>query len=441
MANVLLTTRCNLSCDYCFAKEKMSGMPRQRMTVDDAAKVIDFLKRSDFGQFRVMGGEPTLHPQFVDIVSLALRAEMRVDVLSNATWREDCADFFRRVPPARLYFLLNIDHPANYHPKQWTRIRRNLEALPDRRNVTLSFNIFEKRPEYQYIFDLTTQYDISMVRLSFSLPVLGVQNACLDIADYKAMAPFIMDFVRQAENCGVQIQIDNAIPLCIFSHEQIGRLVLDGVLDLQRNARCEPVIDIAPDLTVWCCFCLSKLQNRKLDEFDDLQHLREYYRRMIRRLQNEFVPMDECVDCRYRDLWNCQGGCITYAIRNHEDSAVDTCLADEQVAFLDDGAVVALAEDVDVQRYDIPSECYVLVRRASGLEIELQNSVFERLVALLDGEHTVRDIRANCFSSGNGQTDRETAADNFARQIELESADQLLAGLMRQGFLVERSAY
>ena len=132
MANVLLTTRRNLSCAYCFAKEKMNGMPRQRMSVDDAKKVIAFLKRSNFGQFRVMGGEPTLHPHFQTIVTLALREGLRVDVRSNATWRDRCADFFRRVPPARLYFLLNIDHPASYHHKQWERIEANLQALPDR---------------------------------------------------------------------------------------------------------------------------------------------------------------------------------------------------------------------------------------------------------------------------------------------------------------------
>ena len=93
-----------------------------------------------------------------------------------------------------------------------------------------------------------------MVRLSFSLPVLAEENACLELKEYKAMAAFVMAFVAEAERRGVSVQIDNAVPLCIFSHEQLGRLLLDGALDLQRNARCDPVIDIAPDLTVWCCF-------------------------------------------------------------------------------------------------------------------------------------------------------------------------------------------
>ncbi len=62
MANVLLTTKCNLSCKYCFAQEKLGGRRGQLMTMPDVDKVIAFLNKSEHPYFRVMGGEPTLTP-------------------------------------------------------------------------------------------------------------------------------------------------------------------------------------------------------------------------------------------------------------------------------------------------------------------------------------------------------------------------------------------
>jgi MoaA/NifB/PqqE/SkfB family radical SAM enzyme len=141
MANVLLTNRCNLRCAYCFAQERLQENRNQVMALADVAKVIGFLKRSDHPIFRAMGGEPTLHPEFPRIVEMALGDEMRVDVLSNATWPEDYNDLFRRISPRRLFFLLNIDHPDNYAPAQWERIERNLAAVAARESVTLSFNL------------------------------------------------------------------------------------------------------------------------------------------------------------------------------------------------------------------------------------------------------------------------------------------------------------
>ncbi len=439
MANVLLTTRCNLDCSYCFAREKMASRPRQRMSVDDACKVIDFLTRSDFWQFRVMGGEPTLHPDFAEIVTLALRAGMRVDVMSNATWQDDCTEFFHQITPARLHFLLNIDHPDQYRAKQWSRIEKNLAALPRRRNVTLSFNIFDKEPQYQYVLDLAERYDIDMVRLSFSLPVLGAQNASLPISDYQSLAPFVLRFVAEAQQRRIRVQIDNAIPLCMFDHEQIGRLILDGALDLNKNARCEPVIDIGPDLTMWCCFCLSKLENKKLDDFENLAHARAYYGAMLRVLQRDFITMDECATCTYRDTWHCQGGCITHALQPLRDSQLEAHLAAAPKRPLTGREVVALNDDVTVHRYDVPADCSVLVRESSGLEIELQSSAFESLIRLLDGRHTVDEIKDDCLGSSAQPAGPSSAADDFARQLEAESVDGILAGLMSQGFLVERS--
>jgi len=442
MANILLTTRCNLKCPYCFAQEKLGDGQRISMAMSDVEKVIEFLKRSNHPYFRAMGGEPTLHPEFPRILELALRSGMRVDVLSNATWPESYNELFRRTSPRRVFFLLNVDLPTRYAPQVWKRIQNNLDAIAERGSVTFSFNIFEKQPNDEYILELTEKYGVDKIRLSFSLPVLGANNACLKLEDYKQMAPWLVDFVRRAEKRGVQVSMDNAIPVCMFTYEQAGELLLKRVIDLERNMRCEPVIDIGPDLKVWCCFCLSKMWNRHLDEFRNLDEIRDYYRKALGLYQSRLYPLDECETCSYRERWRCQGGCLTHTVMKHGELSLEDapglCGTATRTG-LEDGAVLALDEDVIIRRYDMPEESFAIFNRKSGLELEV-DACFQPLLGYLDGSCTVRDVIDRYLRNGGQDPSPGNGLGKLTQSALRQGVNDLLQGLLQQGFLVARPA-
>jgi len=436
MANVLLTTKCNLNCTYCFAQQKLQDSRNQTMSLTDVTKVIDFLQRSGHPIFRAMGGEPTLHPQFPRIMQMALEAGMRVDVLSNATWPESYNTLFNRISPHRLFFLLNIDHPDNYPPKIWDRIQRNVGEVAPRGNVTMSFNIFETQPRCEYLLDLVRCYRIDKVRMSFSLPVLGARNTYLKLEDQKRVAPFVVDFVRQAKALGVEVKLDNVVPLCIFNHEQAGELLLEGVLDLKRNMRCDPIVDIGPDLTVWCCFCLSKLWNRHLDEFQNLEEIQAYYREAMSLYQCRLFPMEECTTCQYRTLWGCQGGCLTYTVMKHGELPAGNKPAEAPGDGWQPGVVLALSPNVEIQRYDIPQESYAVYDKVSGLEMEVGGS-FQPLLTMLNGQYPAQEVVDRFVQNGQGpQPEGQVAA--FANRALRQASQDLLLGLLQRGFLVAR---
>jgi MoaA/NifB/PqqE/SkfB family radical SAM enzyme len=437
MANVLLTTRCNLKCPYCFAQERLSDGHKLTMPMSNVEKVIDFLKRSNHPYFRAMGGEPTLHPEFPRIVQKALEAGMRVDVLSNATWPESYNREFQRISPRRLFFLLNIDHPERYLPRIWERIEANLAAVCDRGSITLSFNIFEKEPRYEYILDLTKKYRIDKVRMSFSLPVVGANNACLKLEDYKAMAPFVVEFVRRAEQDNVQVRMDNAVPLCMFSYEQAGELLMKGAVDFQRNMRCEPVIDIGPDLSLWCCFCLSKMWNRHLDEFKNLEEILAYYRKAMGLYQSRLYPMDECYECRYREQWGCQGGCLTHAVMRHGELSLENPPEGPSSDCWKPGAVLALSPDAEIRRYEVPGVSYAVYNKVSGLELEVDAS-FEGLLQSLNGQCSARQVVDQYIGESAPNSQSESPLREFTRGALEQGANELLLGLLQQGFLVEQ---
>lgn len=429
MPNILLTTRCNLSCKYCFAQEKLSST-RLNMPIENVQHVIDFLKRSEFPIFRVMGGEPTLHPQFNEIVQLAIAANMRVDVLSNATWSESTAALFERIPSKYLMFLLNIDHPDNYTPKQWELIQHNLNALSGRGGVTLSFNIFEKQPHSEYILDLANHYDFKYIRLSLSLPVLGAGNAYLPFEELPEAASFVMRFATNAEARGIGVQFDNAVPLCIFNETQMGYLLLHGVYDLNRNTRCNPIIDIGPDLTIWSCFCLSSLKNRKLDEFKNLADAQTYFRQVWSVYQDRVYPMTKCNTCFYRQKWGCQGGCLAYAIMKDGGRRFDAENPTTRKGNLHPEQLICLADDVRIFNYDIPKPICLLRKTSTNLDFEVADS-FKPILSLLDGQRTLNEIIAAlptpAIGSGN--------LSGYLQGWMAASVPDLLDALLQQGFL------
>jgi len=429
MPNVLLTTRCNLSCKYCFAQEKLTGQ-RMHMPLENVREVIAFLKRSQYPIFRVMGGEPTLHPQFTEILRMALDEGMRVDVLSNATWSEGVGEFFSRISPTRLLFLLNIDHPDNYAAKIWGRIERNLERLQGRQGITLSFNVFEKEPRSDYILEIARRYGFKNIRLSLSLPVYQSENAFLPIEELPAVAPFVMRFSEQAEAMGISVQFDNAVPLCIFSEEQAGKLLLHGVLDLKRNMHCEPIIDIGPDLTTWSCFCLSGLANRSLREFQTLDQAKEHFYNVWSVYQGAVYPMEKCSTCAYREKWGCQGGCLTYTIAKDGGRRYEQMQAGAAGCALDPQAGLALADGVTLLHYDIPCETYLLRSAAMGIDFELNESL-QPLLPLLDGTRTAGELARAFAGGGNGSS----ATQAFLQGVAAESLPAMFTSLLQQGFL------
>ncbi len=77
-----LTGRCQLACVHCYA-ESAPGRGHGGMTGADWRRVLDQAVACGVGAVQFIGGEPTLHPEFVELVEHALSAGFRVEVYTN----------------------------------------------------------------------------------------------------------------------------------------------------------------------------------------------------------------------------------------------------------------------------------------------------------------------------------------------------------------------
>ena len=67
MPNLMLTNYCNYRCSYCFGKDIMyPKTPRQTMTRECFDGIVEWVKKGPSDRiFHLMGGEPTLNPDYL----------------------------------------------------------------------------------------------------------------------------------------------------------------------------------------------------------------------------------------------------------------------------------------------------------------------------------------------------------------------------------------
>ncbi len=402
------------------------------ISLENVEKVLAFLSKTHCDAIQLAGGEPTIHSKFTEIVKLVLKNGLRVNLLTNALWNPELNAFFDKISPTSLGFLLNIDHPKMYNSAEQKKLEENLAFLSKRGNITISFNLFEKKPDYNYIFDLVAKFGFKNIRLSFSMPVKfeGKTNTYLPIEDYKQTAGYIMDFTHRAEELGASVGMDNAVPICMFTPQELSELLVKQVVSPQRNFVCNPAIDIGPDLSVWRCFGTSKLFNKKLDDFGSLGEIFDYYQQMSRLYQFKYYPLKECDSCEHGRKERCQGGCIGFAEAKCEELGLSISEPqDKELLQLKP----KLSSKVSLQKYSLPNDV-VTVNFHDGFEMEIPSDITE-LIKLLDGETTIAKA-LNSRISGASQIQEPDEFDELLIEVSAKEVLPTIRRLLEKKVLI-----
>jgi sulfatase maturation enzyme AslB (radical SAM superfamily) len=316
MPNLLITTYCNRSCPYCFAQGKISGSKAARaiaktdISLENAAYVVDFLKRSDHRFYSLLGGEPTLHPQFREIVDYALAKDMTVRVFTNGLMSTEVRKHIFR---NNISLILNINEPRDTPAVHWEKLQEIFENLGP--NICPGFNIYREDFDLLFLFDLIDRYRFSRaVRLGITQPINQGSNVFLPAAKYRLIGKRLSAFSLEADRRNIRLNFDCGFVLCMFNKADLGKLIAANA-DLKFT--CGPTIDIDPDLNTWSCFPLSAIHNRNLKDFADLRGIVEYYAKVLGRYaQSGMYP--KCRHCRFLQRKQCPGGCVSHKMRTTE---------------------------------------------------------------------------------------------------------------------------
>jgi hypothetical protein len=321
VANLAISAVCNQDCDYCFTVDHLEAGKRMGdhtlptdgrfLSVDAFEERLDFLARSDIKEVRLLGGEPTLHPRFTELVERARVAKMGVVIFTNGLMPENAVACLEAIPAEQCTVMVNVNQPDAMDRSRSHELRRDtIRRLGER--ALLGFNIYRTDFQMDFLLPLIAETGCkAVVRLGMAQPCLSGNNQYIHPNQYRAIAIKIVRFAHVATKAGVKLDFDCGFVRCMFSQED-----LDTLQATSANVgwRCNPILDVDLEGDVIHCYPLSRLARLPLTPEMDAAGLRSAFEERTQPYRQAGV-FKECSTCPLKAAGECPGGCLATTIR------------------------------------------------------------------------------------------------------------------------------
>lgn len=321
--NLIITDQCNRSCVYCFARDKIElnsnittgKLQKKQISLEAVDCYLDFLENSNIKLLKVLGGEPTLHPHFSEIIDRSIARKFDVAIFTNGLWPNSVLDYFKMNNQDQVSFVINVNEPNDQNAHETKRQKKCLETAGKR--AMIGFNIYREHFDLLFCENLIDTFGLKReIRLGLASPIIRGKNAYLKNTSLKRIGKRLCGQLRRLERNDILGALDCGFPLCMFEENDLGSL---SITTTGFHSHCESIIDVDANLNAWPCFPLSKVLNVNLPDFDTASDLIEFYSKKLAPLRS-IGSMDECIVCKFLKRGQCCGGCLGRTIQNIEDS-------------------------------------------------------------------------------------------------------------------------
>jgi radical SAM protein with 4Fe4S-binding SPASM domain len=273
------------------------------MSLATFERALDFLERSGINEARLLGGEPTLHPEFARLAELALERGLRVRVFSNGLMPEPALQWLESQAQDLVAVLINAA-PGD--------LRQTSALARLRQRVTLGLNIHTPAFDPAFLLDLVRDHGLSRrIRFGLAHPTADGTNRFLDPRQYQTVGARLGRFLETARVAGVEPSFDCGFVPCMFPPGFLDAL---GPAAPDIGACCSPVLDILPDGQVVSCYPLAALAREPMPKSENADALRNRFTARFSGYRRLGV-FRECAACETRESGRCNGGCLAASIR------------------------------------------------------------------------------------------------------------------------------
>jgi len=317
VANIVVSAECGMKCSYCFARDELQAQGKDHasrfISLDDFVERLDFLDRSDIREARLIGGEPTLHPLFPELIRLARERGKRIVVFSHGLISTSALECLAGLRPEECSVIVNTSATRVAGGPTADEDAARLEVLKRLQSRALLGFTFERvdvRMDHLLPLILETGCR-KRVRLGLSQPAPSGLNTHLNPKQYPALGRRIAEFAAEAAGIGVRLGFDCGFVRCMFSVSEIATL---RAAEADLDWRCNAVLDI--DLTGQAlhCFPLAARLREPVDDSVNAGSLRSALAERARPFRLAGVYR-ECSSCSTRADGGCSGGCLAVTMR------------------------------------------------------------------------------------------------------------------------------
>ncbi|QNO15558.1 radical SAM protein [Alkalicella caledoniensis] len=195
VSNVLgfeLTDSCNFYCIHCYLGKKKNNYLN--------TNIISFVEKLLGNQFVIVdftGGEPLLHPEFIDIYTFLVKRGYLIRIYTNGSiLNKEIMDLFRQYMPYHIYISVYGMTSATYQEITGTnlfdKVFENIGVLNDICNdLTLNFTVL--RQNYNDVEYFKAYCATNKFRYSISNQVIPNLDNSLNVENYRLHPKEIVD--------------------------------------------------------------------------------------------------------------------------------------------------------------------------------------------------------------------------------------------------------
>ena len=301
MPNLITTYNCNRNCSFCFVDKHSDPIDYTVNTLIDQYPFINSFNRIPVS---LVGGEPSLNPEFITLIKWLTVLGHEVHVFTNGKIDSVVLTRLKTLDLSKVSFWVNRSDTGRSE-----NVLDFYRALGY--SIHLSVTVFREGQNLEYIIDEILNYSLlKTFRLGIALPVYNTQiNSYLKPESYKAVARDFISFIKVCLKNHIKPVFDCGFPFCFFDEEQ--KLFLKQN-DIFFASNCGIIPDINAQNELIPCFPLSRL---KLS-FKNIDIWKDKEQELTRTLQEmpKVSLFDDCLLCNEIAAGNCSGGCLSFRL-------------------------------------------------------------------------------------------------------------------------------
>lgn len=322
--NLLITEYCNQSCPFCFASKEMKNSHKKIMTFEQFKLITKMAKRDGIVCLALIGGEPTIHPGFIEIMKYASKQYFYIYIATNGIFPKKVKKYLLKTNPNQLNTInVNISTPGFVmNPKIREQVLEMIDEFTPKFNLSLVItNRFLDWKLPKQIIDLISPSIIKKVIVTF-----GMEGCELGNYNYTTIENFpkigvnlfqMLKYLEVKKPRGIMMR-KLTLP-CMFNSKQLAYLKDNKYINPIDYA-CHPTNEkrdlfINPSLETFSCYPLAGMKKKKITPTTDLVKLVNEYSANDTKLRQQYV-LPYCQKCPFYGFkpGQCSGPCPSFTL-------------------------------------------------------------------------------------------------------------------------------
>lgn len=201
-----ITRNCNLQCDYCFIRAKHGG---SHVPTPAIMQVAEFMGQHGLMEVRLTGGEPTTHPDFMEVMHTFKKEGIYVSLATNGLWNKHTLDAL--CEEKYLWVICSVDGNRDthnrYRPGTFDKIVANLQQLKERNptsRIRLTTVLTQENKNQMYdLGDVCTSVGAESITVIPLRPQVRDDAIKAEMVTAREFREVIEDLIRAKERFGI----------------------------------------------------------------------------------------------------------------------------------------------------------------------------------------------------------------------------------------------